>query len=249
MTDAIGWLEFNGVIIYQKNFGVRLIIGTKNGDKGESKTGRHFLLTFVLNLNLAMKFFGPIVFLALLLIDAPSALAQQAGIVTAPVSGQAVRGVVMITGTTDVEGFRLAEIAFAYQDNPTGTWFLIRQTDVPVLGDTLAVWDTTTITDSTYQLRLRIFLSDGRTLDTFVSNIRVRNYLPVETSTPDPAAPPTPPGLLPFPLPTDPPQPTPLPPNPVAVTPPGVYRAMLRGALVILALFILFGLLIRIRRR
>ncbi|MGQ9833993.1 MAG: hypothetical protein ACUVRJ_09400 [Candidatus Villigracilaceae bacterium] len=223
--------------------------GEKNGEEGKSKIDWRSRRTFVLNLNLTMKPFGLIVFLALLLMDAPTALAQQAGIVTAPVSGQAVRGVVMITGTTDVDDFRLAEIAFAYQDDPTDTWFLIKQTDVPVLGDTLAVWDTTTITDSTYQLRLRIFLSDGRTLDTFVSNIRVRNYLPVETSTPDPAAPPTPPGLLPFPLPTDPPQPTPLPPNPVAVTPLGVYRAMLRGALVILALFIIFGLLIRIRRR
>lgn len=175
-------------------------------------------------------------------------LAQQAGIVTAPLSGQAVQGAVPVTGTTDVEGFCSAEIAFAYQDDPTDTWFLIAQTEAPVLGDTLAIWDTTIITDATYKLRLRIFLSDGRVLDTFVTNLRVRNYTPVETSTPDPAARPTP-GLLPFPLPTDPPQPTPLPPNPEAVTPQEVYRAAFQGALTIVVAFVALGLLVRVRRR
>jgi hypothetical protein len=202
----------------------------------------------VLDSILAMKVWSLTLLLAGWLLFPLPVLAQEAGIVTAPVSGQAVQGATPITGTTEVEGFQSAEVAFAYQDDPTNTWFLIAQSDIPVLGDTLAVWDTTTITDSTYKLRLRIFLSDGSVVDTFVTNIRVRNYTPIETPTPDPAARPTP-GLLPLPLPTDPPQPTPLSPNSAAVTSHDVYRAALRGALTIIFLFVVFGLLIRIRRR
>jgi hypothetical protein len=176
------------------------------------------------------------------------AAAQQAGIVTAPVTGQAVQGVVVATGTSDVDGFQSAEVSFAYQDDPTGTWFLLQRSDAPVFSDTLAVWDTTAITDGLYSLRLRIVLVDGTALDTTVTGLRVRNYTPMETPPPD-ASVHASPGLLPLAAPTDQPGPTPLPSNPAEVTSESAHRAMGRGALVILLLFIIFGAFIRLRRR
>lgn len=173
---------------------------------------------------------------------------QQAGSIIAPVAGQAVQGIVAITGTSQVQDFQSAEVAFAYQGDPAETWFLIAQSDVPVLADTLAIWDTTTITDAVYNLRLRIFLTDGSMIDTIVTDVRVRNYTPVETDGDSLTVLPTP-GLLPLSPTAFPPEPTPLPPNPAAVTPEGIYRAMLSGWLIVVFLFALLGILTRLRRR
>lgn len=173
---------------------------------------------------------------------------QQAGNIIAPVAGQAVQGIVAIPGTSQVQDFQSAEVAFAYQGDPTETWFLIAQSDAPVLADTLAIWDTTTITDAVYNLRLRIFLTDGSMMDTIVTDVRVRNYTPIETDGDSLAILPTP-GLLPLSPTAFLPEPTPLPPNPAAVTPEGIYRAMLSGGLIVVFLFALLGILTRLRRR
>lgn len=105
-----------------------------------------------------------------------------------PKPGEALQGVVTIHGTTEAAGFRSAEISFAYDTNPTSTWFLIQQTTKTVKNGALASWDTTTITDGNYQLRLQVTLQDGQLVEKVVKGLRVRNYQPVETSTPAPVS-------------------------------------------------------------
>ena len=109
--------------------------------------------------------------------------------IQSPGGGEALQGVVSVSGTSIVPGFRSAEVAFAYQEDPTHTWFSIQQSAQPVENGVLASWDTTTIADGTYQLRLQVVLEDGQVLENLVAGLRVRNYSRVETSTPaSPAA-------------------------------------------------------------
>jgi hypothetical protein len=112
-------------------------------------------------------------------------LAQQV-IVDTPRPGEAVQGQVTIAGNVDLEGFQSYEVSFAYQRDDTNTWFLIGKGDQIVRGGTLATWDTTTITDGQYRIRVRVYLSEGRMAETIVQQVRVRNYTPIETSTPVP---------------------------------------------------------------
>ncbi len=103
-----------------------------------------------------------------------------------PKTGQVLQGVVVITGSTDLKGFQSAEISFRYSSTGQARtdWFLIHNGYEPVVNDTLAVWDTTTIADGMYDLRVLVTTDDGRQIEEVVSGLRVRNYTPIETSTP-----------------------------------------------------------------
>ena len=205
-----------------------------------------------------MKSWGIVLAAAALLIPAAGVLAQESvPVITSPTGGQALQGLVQITGSTQVDGFASAELAFAYADDTTGTWFLIAAPAAPVTSGLLAEWDTSSITDADYVLRLRVFRQDGSSVETRVTGLRVRNTLPVETSTPTAAATatvtllplesatPVPPTVTPTPFFT----PTALPPNPAALTTSDIYSAMRQGALYAAALVLLFGLLMRLRRK
>ncbi len=161
--------------------------------------------------------------------------------VNAPLPGQALQGYVSVQGETNVEGFSRSELTFAYQDNPTNTWFLIQSMDAPGKGE-LFRWDTTAITDGNYQLRLVVILKDGRQSTVIIPNLRVRNYSPIETSTPAAAQ-----GIV-----DDTPQgtpsptarirrstPTPMPANPLSISQHDIYKFFAQGALA--ALFIVIA--------
>jgi len=181
--------------------------------------------------------------------------------VTSPLGGQALQGNVPILGTTLVDGFISYEITFAYANNPTGTWFLIQFSTLPVVDASLAYWDTTLITDGDYTLRLIVTQSDGNQITLFIQNLRVRNYTPIETDTPTPLAAPS---LTPLPgqaaetpipsvTPTASatliaPTPTPLPTNPAIVTSADYLSNLTSGALVALVAFIMIGLYLGIQR-
>jgi hypothetical protein len=109
--------------------------------------------------------------------------------ILAPQPGEALQGLVLITGATQTDGFQSAEVSFGYQSDPTNTWFLLQQSRTAVEEGDLAQWDTSTISDGIYRLRVQVFLSDGRVLEALAEGLRVRNYTPVETSTPAPAEP------------------------------------------------------------
>ena len=169
--------------------------------------------------------------------------------ILAPRPGEVLQGVVTVSGTSAVNDFASAEIAFTYTDDTTGTWFPIAMNSQPVFNDTLATWDTTVITDGDYVLRLRITLTDGSSRDFFASDLRVRNYTPVETPTamvmtPESTALPT---FVPTATPL--PRPTALPRNPAALAPADVSASILFGGLAAILVLILIGIYLRLRRK
>lgn len=176
--------------------------------------------------------------------------------ITSPAADDVLRGSVTVTGTMDVSGFASAQLDFAYSSNPTGTWFTIQTFSQPVVDSTLVVWETTSITDGDYVLRLRVHLEDG-TFQEVTVPIKIGNdALPTPTfaptSTPEGVAVlvPTPFLLAASPTPTAIPRPTPtaLPANPASLEQGEIYASLSRGALVILGLFVLSALIIRVRR-
>lgn len=177
--------------------------------------------------------------------------------ITSPLAGDALRGEITITGTTDIENFLSAQLDFAYASNPAGNWFTLQAFSQPVLDGALVAWNTTTISDGDYILRLRVMLNDGSFQEVTVP-VKIQNDVPfptptsVVTSTPDSVTIqiPTPFLLAASPTPTEVPRPTPtpLPHNPVALEQSQILLSLGRGALVIVGLFIFAGLIIRVRR-
>lgn len=173
--------------------------------------------------------------------------------ISAPLAGEALQGLVTVTGATQVEGFQSAEIAFAYQSDPTQTWFLIQQSTAGAPEGDMAQWDTTTISDGFYRLRLQVFLANGQVLETVVDGLRVRNYLPVETSTPQAAVVETAvlrPTATPTPLPDFRPQPAVTlaqPANPAQLTADDLRASMLGGVGVVLSALLLTGVYLFIK--
>jgi hypothetical protein len=193
----------------------------------------------------------PFLFLLLAAQDSPTVA------ISSPKAEEVLRGQVNIIGTTSDPNFISAELEFAYASAPTETWFPIQTLSQPVFDSPLHTWDTTVITDGSYILRLRVFLNDGTFREVTVP-ITVQNDIQPATPTPIPTATPveellpvpTPFLLASSPTPTDMPRstPTPLPPNPVSLDRTNVISSFGRGALVILGMFALAGLLLRIRR-
>ncbi len=162
--------------------------------------------------------------------------------IRSPQTGEALQGQVTITGTSDVAGFVSAEVSFAYANDPTDTWFLIAASSRPVRDGTLAIWDTTTITDGLYTLRLRVTLADGSYVDVTVPDLRVRNYTPVETDTPTlvplQATPISEVTITATPFPT----PTALPPNPAALSQSRIYASLGYGVVGAFLFFLILGM-------
>lgn len=213
------------------------------------------LTAFALHVKLpcSMKIIYPLfLFLAL-------TMQQSAPVISAPVAGQKLQGKVDITGTTDVPNFASAELAFTYASDPSDNWFTIQVLSQPVLDSILAVWDTSFISDGDYKLRLRVTLQDGSFQDAIVTDLHVRNYTPdtptpivtvaiTETQAALPFSPPTLVVITEAPTQTPRSTPTQLPPNPVSLTADKIYGSVRRGAFIIIILFIMFGLLTRLRR-
>ena len=178
--------------------------------------------------------------------------------ITSPLAGDVLRGEITITGTTDIENFLSAQLDFTYASNPAGNWFTLQTVSQPVLSSALAIWNTASISDGDYILRLRVNLTDG-TFQEVTVPVKVQNDTPISTPTLEPttATPdsitvqiPTPFLLAASPTPTEVPRPTPtaLPTNPVSLNQNKILISLGRGALVIIGLFIFAGLIIRVRR-
>ena len=177
--------------------------------------------------------------------------------ITFPLPGEVLRGEVTITGTTDDPNFLSAQLDFSYASNPTGTWFALQAFSQPITNSALAVWNTTSISDGDYILRLRVNFLDNTTQEITVP-VSIQNDVPFSTPTVEPTSTPntvevqipTPFLLAASPTPTAPPRPTPtaLPTNPASLAQTAIYASLGRGALVILGLFVLSGLIIRLRR-
>ncbi len=186
--------------------------------------------------------------------------------ITAPQPESYLQGQVTINGTMDVPNFSSAELAFAYASDPTGTWFALQTFSQPVINSTLAVWDTTSLTDGDYTLRLRVYLQDGTFQDATVIGLHIGNAptplpptaTPMQTTTPsEELAPIASVNIVPtLPAPTASidsasavfPTLAPLPANPAALTPAGIYSNFGRGILAAILAFALIGLFLRLRR-
>jgi hypothetical protein len=174
--------------------------------------------------------------------------------ITSPQAGQALQGNVPVQGKIDAQSTRSTELSFAYANGSTETWFLIQAGLEPGGDRTLAHWDTTTITDGQYDLRLTVTLNNGRQVSTTIEGLRVRNYTPVETNTPAPTSTPAPgelptATLTPTSTPTEiPPTPTPMPTNPAQLTASDITSGLGKGALGVAAAFVLIGLYAGVKR-
>jgi hypothetical protein len=153
--------------------------------------------------------------------------------ITSPVPDELLRGQVTVTGKVDVPSFISAQLDFAYASDPTNTWFTIQAFSQPMTDSTLAVWETTSITDGDYILRLRVNFEDG-TFQEVTVPIKIGNDVlptptpePTTTSEPETGLIPTPFLLGASPTPTDLPRPTPtaLPANPASLGQP-IYASL-----------------------
>jgi len=200
--------------------------------------------------NLLLMFF---LLLAPLTKAAGQDLSTRKGEITSLIDGQAIRGIVPIEGNTQVEGFLSWEINYCFTTDTTGTWFLISESDDSIANDRLTEWDTTQISDGDYNLRLTLYLEGGRRAHTTVQNLRVRNYTPIETETPEPTltATTSTEGLLPSELLTEIPtlpSPTPLPTNSLELPASSISNSVMRGAAGVLAAFVIIGLYSSIKK-
>ncbi len=178
--------------------------------------------------------------------------------ITSPAPGDVLRSQVNIIGSTSAPDFVSAQLDFSYASDTTGTWFPLQALSQPVFDSPLFTWDTTTITDGDYILRLRVFVTDGSSQEVTVPVTLQNDALPATptilspTSTPEGVIilVPTPFLLAASPTPTDVPRSTPtsLPANPASLDSNTILLSLGRGALVILGAFALAGLIVRIRR-
>ncbi len=177
-----------------------------------------------------------------------------------PVHGLRLTGVVVITGSIALDGWTSYELAFAFANDRSDSWFVFAGGRNPLAGTALGSWKTTAISDGDYNLRLRVF-SPGSFQDGFVYGLRVRNYTPdtpvptltlASTVTPEATATPVAtaaPTFTPTVTLTIYPSPTALPPNPATLGSTEIVFNLGRGALLIVFLFGVFGLFVRLRHR
>jgi hypothetical protein len=172
-----------------------------------------------------------------------------------PTAGQALQGNVPVFGTIRTnKGFLSGRLAFSYEGDETSTWFEIALIPRMVEEAELGTWNTTSLTDGNYSLRLEVYLTTGEVINHTISGLRIRNYSVIETDTPAPTQTlPVDPGPTrePPPAPTTtrrPSTPTPLPANPAEISMAQVLGSAGRGVLITLAIFAGLGFLI-LRRR
>ena len=177
--------------------------------------------------------------------------------INAPIGGAALQGLVQVTVSSAQGDYPQAELSFGYSSDPDGTWFLIWEGEqLPADGE-LALWDTTTITDGDYDLRLLVTNEQGEQFESIVRGLRVRNYTAVETRTPSPAEVAT---ATPTSTSLPPPTSTALPPgvaldniptNPASLGLERIQSTIMRAGLIVLAVFLIAGLygFIRLRLR
>ncbi len=105
--------------------------------------------------------------------------------VFSPSPGSIISGDVSLQGSAIHPNFLQYQIEYGPDPNNGNLWYPIGGvSQTPVDNGQLAVWNTRSLADGVYQLRLRVYLRDGNTLATVLNNIRVRNTQP----TPQPSA-------------------------------------------------------------
>ncbi|MFN8560605.1 MAG: PKD domain-containing protein [Anaerolineae bacterium] len=99
-------------------------------------------------------------------------------VILSPVPGNVVAGNVQILGSASHPQFLQYQVEYGPDPNPGNLWFPATSAITnPVLNGLLGIWNTNTVQDSRYQLRLRVYLRDGTLLTTVIPNITVQNRI------------------------------------------------------------------------
>lgn len=192
--------------------------------------------------------FRPILLISFLLliayapgsVNAQNVIDSNVGI-TDPLPGNPIQGLVQIAGFIDIEEWEYFNLEFAFTHQ--NVWFPISMRQIEIGGNILGEWDTSSITDGNYDLRLTVFLSDETSLEIISEGIRVRNYSVIETNTPAPTIENA--QQMQTPTPENSPTPdieittTPLQlnPNPVEFSTPNLQNALIKGSIFGIILF------------
>lgn len=141
---------------------------------------------FMLNLSVAMMKEFVLFFVSLFWLS-PLAAPAPAMEIVSPQEGQVLQGSVEIIGTIPPDGFISGEVSYAYRQSDAETWFSIGSISQPVANGILTVWDTSTISDGDYKIKVTVNYTGGEAQEVVVNQVLVRNYTPVQsTATPVP---------------------------------------------------------------
>jgi hypothetical protein len=111
-------------------------------------------------------------------------------VILSPVPGNVIAGNVQIIGAATHPNFLQYQVEFGPDPNPGNLWYpATYAVQVPVINGLLGIWNTTTVQDGLYAVRLRVYLRDGTTLTTVVNNIRVQNNQPTPVPSATPSIP------------------------------------------------------------
>jgi hypothetical protein len=119
---------------------------------------------------------------------APQGQGQDIAQITSPTDGQAISGLVTITGSADHPDFARWELAYGPDPNPNDAWQPFTEGNQPVLNGTIGTWNTGVIADGGYMLRLRVIRRDSNYSEAFVRGLQVSNSAPIGTPTSIPPA-------------------------------------------------------------
>jgi hypothetical protein len=108
---------------------------------------------------------------------------------TSPTEGQALAGLVTISGSANHPEFTRYELAYGPDPNPSDAWQPFAEGNQPVDNGTLGTWNTSVVADGQYALRLRVIRKDSNYSEGFVRGLQVSNSGPVGTPTSIPPAP------------------------------------------------------------
>jgi uncharacterized protein YjdB len=113
-----------------------------------------------------------------------------------PVSGSQIAGYITIVGSASHPRFLQYALEWGPDPNPSNLWYpLMPPRNQPVINGGLASWDTRTVQDGFYQIRLHVWLNDGTETYGIVTGLHISNNIPTVvptlTATPRPNRPPT----------------------------------------------------------
>lgn len=118
-----------------------------------------------------------LIFTAIIFLTGMRPMVENEVKLTDPVDEDVLKGMITISGNTDVVGFKSYVLEFAYEHGTNETtWFLIAESDEKIADGVLATWDTLGITDGDYRLRLTVYMDDDKPEYDTVTDLKVRNY-------------------------------------------------------------------------
>lgn len=163
-----------------------------------------------------------------------------------PLPGGVAQGLLQISGTIEVDNFLSYTLEFSFQESADEAWFLISEGNSNISDSVLGEWDTSSIPDGNYKLRLTVNRQTDEAIILLVEGIRVRNYSQIETDTPVPTSEilTITPTITETSTATSTPEfkitPTPLPPNPASISLADIQNNILWGAILGVAIFVIF---------